>query len=126
MAPMALRTLGPHCSSPKAAHQDPERRCEGISFCDSSRLTAVGPYRGTRDERVGRIDDDGVPRLEAGHHLHFGSVVASDFDGHELSMAVTNDCNPQAFLTEEQRIGRHRESAHLSRQFQMDKRISPG
>ena len=59
---------------------------------------------GAADQRVRRIGDDVVGRLEPSDNLDVLTIVAPNRDRHELRLIVAHDRDPQALATKQQRI----------------------
>src|SRR5216683_3209277 len=76
------------------------------------------------DQRIRRIDNDGVRWLQAGNNFNSVSVIATDLDRNQLGFAVANESDLQAFFAKDQRIRWNGHRASLVRQHEVDKAVS--
>src|SRR6266852_4623499 len=76
------------------------------------------------DQRIRRIDNDGVRWLQAGNNFNSVSVIATDLDRNQLSFAVANQSDLQAFFAKDQRVRWNRHRTGLVGQLEMHKDIS--
>src|SRR5260370_42288246 len=77
------------------------------------------------DQRIRRIDNDGVRWLQAGNNFNSVSVIATDLDRNQLGFAVANQSDLQAFFAKDQRIRWNGHRVSLVGQLEVHKAVSP-
>ncbi len=82
------------------------------------------PHFLSRDEGIGRIDDDVLIPGKAGNDLDFGPVVPAEGNPLQFRMLSVADVgDPQTFGSEEQRVDGNDVGIHRGRQLQVNFRI---
>ena len=84
---------------------------------------AATSHRRAAHQRVGRIKNDAVARLETRDNLDRAAIVPTNLDRRQLHAPIPDERNSETFRPEEQCVGRDHDRANRLRQLEMNKDV---